>query len=260
MKKSYFRAALVMPAIVFVVYSFSSGNPNALSGSVGDNNQTCAQCHSGGQFNAQATITTNIPESGYELNKKYNITISAGSSTSSKHGFQLVAENSSNSRVGTFSGGSGLAFVQSATRALHSSNSNNVKSWTMEWTSPSEDSGDITFYGVVNATNGNGSTSGDQVVTTKSKVSSAKSLGVSDYFASQFGVYPNPATDFTTLELPSHLNSANVIVYDYIGRQVKTISVNQAVSKIDLQGLTSGMYIMVIKTLEGEVSKTIAIK
>ncbi len=258
MKKSYYRSLLALPAVAFVFYSFTGGNNNALSGSPGDNNNTCAQCHGGGQFGATANITTNIPQGGYELNTKYTITLSAGASSSTKHGFQMVAENSDNSKVGVFSVATGMLLSNSSQRILHSSAGTSLKTWVIEWTSPSKDEGDITFYAVVNATNSNSSTSGDQVVTTKHLVKT-KTLGIDDFFASQFSVYPNPATEFINLELPQHIKSASVSIYDYLGRNVKLQSVNQTVNEIDLSGLNSGIYYMSIQTAEGDLSKTIVV-
>lgn len=261
MKNNYFRGALALPAVAFLMYSFSNGNPNALSGSPGDALETCAVCHGGNSnFGASAVITTDIPESGYQLNTKYTITLSSGASNATKHGFQLVAENSSNKKVGVFSGGSDLTFVESGKRALHSFNATGKSTWTIEWTSPSEDEGEVTFYGVVNATNANFSTSGDQVVTGTKKVASAEALGVSDYFASQFGVYPNPASGSTNLELPAHIGQASVSLYNYLGQLVKSQEVTEPISEIDLTSLSAGAYIMSIETVEGSLTKTIVIQ
>lgn len=262
MKTNYFRGALALPAVVFLLYSFSNGNPNALSGSPGDATETCTVCHSGNaDFSAIVGIDTDIPRSGYQLNTTYTITLTGGaSSTSTKHGFQMVAENSQNQKVGVFSGGADLKFVESGQRVLHSSNSTNVKTWTFDWTSPSEDMGEVTFYAVVNATNGNFSTSGDQVVTGNKTVASAEALGVSEFFSSQFGVYPNPASEFTTLELPSHIGSATVSLYNHLGQLVRSQKVFETVSNIELNNLPSGVYFMTINTAEGDASKTIVIQ
>ena len=59
MKKNYiFKFILLLiPVSAFTLLSFSSGNPNALSGSPGDSGNNCTQCHSGTANNSNITIT-----------------------------------------------------------------------------------------------------------------------------------------------------------------------------------------------------------
>lgn len=262
MKKNYFRAALALPAVAFMMYSFTGGNPAGLSGSPGDNGSTCTNCHSGGSFGMQAEITTDIPDTGYQLGQTYNITVKASGSSANKHGFNMVAENANNTKVGTFSDNGGLlGLADSAQRVLHTGTSSSENTWVTEWTAPSSDEGDVTFYAAVNATNSNFSFSGDQVSTASKLAKSAEALGVSEFFASQFAVYPNPASNgSTTLELPAHLNSASVVIYNYLGQAVKNQEVSNTTSSIDLDGLSSGVYYMSIQTAEGSLSKSIVIQ
>ena len=62
------------------------------SGSPGDSGNTCSVCHSGGNFSASVSITTNIPATGYEPNTDYDITVLLNQSGASRHGFALTAE------------------------------------------------------------------------------------------------------------------------------------------------------------------------
>jgi hypothetical protein len=97
------------------------------------------------------------------------------------------------------------------------------------------------------------------VVTTTKKISSGATLGTEDFFAAQFSLFPNPASDVATLQLPSNVLSANVIFYDHLGKNVKTQSVTAQQNKLDLTNLAKGIYYLTIKTAEGTASKTLVI-
>ena len=94
------------------------------------------------------------------------------------------------------------------------------------WTSPSTNEGPVTFYAAGNAANGNGSPSGDQIVTSSL---SAPSLRISEAKRLVFNMYPNPSSDLVQIELPTGTTEAEGSgVFDYTGRtvNVKRISPN----------------------------------
>ncbi|KGL63285.1 choice-of-anchor V domain-containing protein [Polaribacter sp. Hel1_85] len=240
MKKHYYLKFLLLliPVSAFLLMSSSGGRDGGTTGSPGDSSNTCTQCHSAGaNFNLSPSITTNIPASGYELNKAYTINVNSTSS-SSKLGFQLTAENGSNTKIGAFTAGSGSRV--SGQRITHSSPSSSGN-WSFTWTSPSSNEGDVTFYTAVNATNGNGSTSGDQVVTTNT---TAQVLGISTAKRLQFDMYPNPASESISIQLPSGSNKATVQFYDYVGRLALTKNISSANDNINVRDLSSGVYIL----------------
>ncbi len=259
MKTKLFYLILALPILLLILTSSSGGYTSAASGSPGDFQITCASCHSGGNFSAVAAITTNIPTSGYQLNTIYNVTVSVASS-SSKHGFQLTAENNSNAKVGTFVAGSDSQTFNSNKSVTHRSAGTSKKSWTVQWTSPSTNQGEVTFYAAVNATNGNNNFNGDQAVTTFSKTNSEMNLGVSDYLASQFSYAPNPADDQLNFEIPLGVEQAEVIFYNHLGQNMfsQKISTNQ--KSVDLSSLISGVYMMNVKTNQGTFTKSIVVK
>ena len=243
MKKNYFFKTFLflIPLSAFVLLSFSGGRDAGNTGSPGDGGNTCAACHSGGNFGLSPTITTNIPASGYELNTTYNITVMGGASPAA--GFQLTAEETgSNGKVGTFTAGSGSRLTGSGNAVTHSNSSNS--SWSFTWTAPSTDQGEIKFYAAVNAANGNGGTSGDEIATTSSTVISNAVLGISDAKRIDFEMFPNPASDNVTIQLPSSIESAEVEFYDYLGRLSLTKKVSNIDNKVFVNDLTSGIYIL----------------
>lgn len=240
MKKHYFLKFLLLliPVSAFLLMSSSGGRDQNTTGSPGDSNNTCTQCHSAGaNFNLSPSITTNIPVDGYELNKAYTINVNS-SSSSSKLGFQLTAENSSNTKIGSFTAGTGSRVSgQRITQSAPSSSGN----WSFTWVSPATNEGEVTFYAAVNATNGDFSTSGDQVVTTST---SAQVLGISEAKRLQFDMYPNPASESLTIQLPSSSDKATVQFYDYIGRLSLTKTITNSNDKININELSSGVYIL----------------
>lgn len=248
MKKNYlFKFLLLLiPFAAFLLMSNAGGRTGAFSGSPGDNNITCSQCHNGGNFGASATITHDIPNTGYALNTAYSITVQATSSAPN-HGFQLTAEkNSDNSKVGTFTAGANTQLTNGNANVTHTNPNQN--SWTVTWTSPATDEGEITFYAAVNAANGNGQAfdNSDQVVTTNS--GSIDVLGIAEAKLLKFEMYPNPSSDLVSIQLPTGTVAASVQMYDYVGRLVYSKEVNTIDNTINVESLSGGMYVLRVTT------------
>ena len=171
MKKIYkILSVLAIPAIL-LLYSYSGGSPGGKTGSPGDGGTTCTQCHAGTAQPQGGLIVTNIPFAGYTAGETYTITVSASMGGISKYGFELTAENASGVKEGSFTitdpsrtktanGGKAVTHTSAGNSA-----SGNSISWSVDWTAPATGTGTITFYTAVNASNSNGSTSGDQIYT-----------------------------------------------------------------------------------------------
>ncbi|WP_439128875.1 choice-of-anchor V domain-containing protein [Polaribacter sp.] len=241
MKKNYIFKFLLLaiPVSAFLLMSSSGGRSDGRSGSPGDGGNTCASCHNGGDFNASVDISTNIPVTGYELNTDYTITVNTTSS-SSTHGFQLVAENASDTKIGSFSSGNGSKV--SGDRITHSSPSSSGD-WSFTWKSPTTDLGRVTFYTAVNAANGNGNAfdGADQTVTASTTFSS---LSISEAKRLDFDLFPNPATENINIQLPSSVEKASVALYDYLGRLALSKNISNTDTKIDVNNLSKGVYIL----------------
>lgn len=241
MKKHYFFKLLLLliPVSAFILMSSSGGRSEGRSGSPGDGGATCAACHSGGNFNASVEITSNIPDTGYLLNTDYTINVNTTSSATT-HGFQLTAESNSNTKIGTFTAGSGSRTVNSSKSVTQSSPSTSGD-WSFTWRSPATDLGNVTFYAAVNAANGNGGTSGDQVVTTNT---SSPSLSVLEANRLEFTLYPNPASERLTIQLPAESNKATVQLYDYTGKLALKQQITTENNGVDVNNLSKGIYII----------------
>lgn len=249
MKKNYsFKFLLLaIPTAAFALLSFSGGNPSALSGSPGDSGNNCTACHAGTANNSNIAITTNIPVTGYEFNTEYDVTIT-NSGGGSRNGFQVTAERDvNNSRIGTFISTSGdTQAAANNSRIIHTSNGNSQNTWSFKWRSPASEQGKITFYGSSVSGNGNGSTSGDQVFLGKS--GSNSSLSISDARRLDFDMFPNPASDNVTIQLPTGTENANVEFYDYVGRLALSKKVSSNNNKVNVNDLSNGVYLLKVVT------------
>lgn len=249
MKKNYFFKFLLLaiPVSAFILLSFSAGNPNSLSGSPGDSGANCTQCHTGTASKSNITITTNIPTTGYEFNTDYTVTLT-NTDGGSRNGFQVTAErDANNSKIGTFiSTSSDTQTAADNSRIIHTSNGNSQSSWTFKWKSPSTEQGRITFYGSSVSGNGIGGNSGDKVYLGSSV--STPSLTISDAKRLNFDMFPNPAAENLNIQLPSGVEKASVEFYDYVGRLALSKKVSNLDSKIDVNSLSKGVYLLKVIT------------
>lgn len=249
MKKNYtFKLLLLaIPISAFTLFSFSGGNPNALSGSPGDNGNNCTACHSGTASNSNIEITSNIPVTGYAFNTEYDVTIT-NTGGGSRNGFQVTAErDANNAKIGTFiSISSDTQAAAGNSRIIHTSAGNSQNSWSFKWRSPPSEQGKITFYGSSVSGNGNGNTSGDQVFLGKS--GSTSSLSISDARRLDFDMFPNPAADNITIQLPTGTETANVEFYDYVGRLALSSKISNNNNKINIDNLSNGVYLLKVIT------------
>jgi len=253
MKKYYFFKFLLLliPVSAILLMSASAGRNGSYSGSPGDGGNTCTQCHSGGSFNASLALQTEVPPEGYELGATYSLNVEITSTSNSKHGFQITAEKvSDGTKIGTFiADGSSNQLKNGGTHVTHTATGNSQKIWNFNWKAPTTDVGEIKFYVSGLAGNGSGA-GGDQVVTTTSTTFNV--LGVSEAKRLNFKMYPNPASERITIQLPSGSNKAAVQFYDYLGRLAleKTISSrdNNNNNNIDVNNLSKGVYILKVLT------------
>ncbi|RMZ59715.1 T9SS C-terminal target domain-containing protein [Chryseobacterium nematophagum] len=61
-------------------------------------------------------------------------------------------------------------------------------------------------------------------------------------------IYPNPASDYTYVEIGSPFKEAEITIYDMGGRQIQQTKTKNPITKINTQPLIQGAYLVVIKT------------
>lgn len=169
MKKLLLPAILISIPLALILMANSSGSPGGKTGSPGDGNANCTQCHSGTPNQVAGWITSNIPAEGYIPGQTYDITAIGTHTGVVKFGFELTAEDLSGSKTGTLTITDPLQtkYTNSQSAVTHTSDGTNpvgnMKVWNMSWTAPDPGVEDVIFYAAFNAANGNGSTSGDVI-------------------------------------------------------------------------------------------------
>ena len=242
-----------------------TGAPTARTGSPGDG-ANCTACHTGSAASTVAgVITSDIPASGYVPGATYTITATIASTGINKFGFQISAQTPTGVKRGTMviTDASRTQLITSGKYITHKAAGTagvGSNTWSFSWIAPVAGTGSFTFYGAFVLANGNNANSGDQVRLATLPVTEAVATGITDEVlaADAVSVYPNPATDFVSINV---LNAAkaDVTITDISGRIVKTIrdhdlGQNQPVV---ISELPEGIYMLRIATENGQVIKKI---
>jgi hypothetical protein len=85
-------------------------------------------------------------------------------------------------------------------------------------------------------------------------------VSVSTNVLEQTAVYPNPANEHLNIELPSSIESADVVISDALGREVYASTLNAAVKTIDVSKMNKGMYFVNISNEIYSTTKSVVIK
>ncbi|RZL17903.1 MAG: T9SS type A sorting domain-containing protein [Pedobacter sp.] len=89
-------------------------------------------------------------------------------------------------------------------------------------------------------------------------VSTTSVGGVNDQLASQFSVFPNPATNVVNISNNNNILVNAVQIVDLNGRTVKSVKFDGVVSaEINISDLSSGMYMMTVSSDKGTMTKKI---
>jgi len=75
-------------------------------------------------------------------------------------------------------------------------------------------------------------------------------LGTSEATRLKFEMYPNPASDKVSIQLPSGAENATVEFYDSLGRLALSKKVTRINNKMDVNALSKGIYILKVFTAD----------
>ncbi|MGB0850188.1 MAG: choice-of-anchor V domain-containing protein, partial [Bacteroidia bacterium] len=142
---------------------------------------SCASCHSGSLVTSgtnynNVSLTGNFTGSGYIPDSTYTITLSYTHTGKTKFGYQLTCLDSDDDMAGSFAliTGNNKSSLRTKTfsgnlrryvgQTSSGSGGTGSASWSFEWTAPSSNVGDVTFYTVVNSANNNKGTGGDIII------------------------------------------------------------------------------------------------
>lgn len=82
-------------------------------------------------------------------------------------------------------------------------------------------------------------------------------LGVNDYLASKFSVYPNPTNNVVNFSNEANAVVSSIEMADLNGRVVKTATFNATEGEVSVSDLATGVYMMTITTDQGVAVKKI---
>ena len=238
MKKSLLVIIIALAIFFYPTTSNSKadGSPGEKTNSAMDG-QNCTGCHSG-TINSgigTATITTNIPASGYSIGNTYTITLTGIKTGCTKFGFELTAESGAN-KIGN------LIITDNTTKLANSNNAvthkssgtsgNSTKSWSMDWTASTNTSGSTIFYAALLFANNNGNNNGDNVFTTSLSVNEEIVNAIHDL---------SVKNDFTFNSASKTIKTQKTVdIYDISGKLVLTTNSNST----NLSHLKTGIYIL----------------
>lgn len=267
------KKIVVLFSSAFLILTFFAGiltdNGKAgTTGSPGENN--CTQCHNSFGVNTgtgSISITSNMTNWEYVPGQTYQVSVTVAQSSVSLFGLGFEALQSSGANAGTLTPGTGTqiknALVGGNQRAniVHTLNGgagSNTHTFSFTWTAPSTDIGPITFYAAGNATNNNGSDTGDRIYTSSQVVNPA-SVGIqeSELVTALVSAYPNPFNSKLNVQI-SLKSSAKVQiqVMDLTGKLVLSESTNKSsgihTESLDASSLSNGLYIVSL-SVDGKI-------
>ena len=268
MKKIYFFFASILVVAGSLLldntstHSRSNGSPESASGSPSDG-VTCARstCHTGTATAQDNMITSNIPAAGYIPGQTYTITVSITQAGINKFGFSISPQNSSGAVLGS------LVITNTAQTQLknvghqyvtHTSAGNagtGSKTWSFDWIAPTVGTGAVPFYAAVNAANGNGNTSDDQIYTDVYTVEEDITTGIQPNMNDvDFAVFPNPV-EGNTAQVSFNANASStsrIRIMSLNGNIVNEINHNATSNgnqhaALSLENLAKGVYFVEVQ-------------
>ncbi len=118
--------------------------------------------------------------------------------------------------------------------------------WFFTWTAPTSNVGDITMYAAINAANGNGANSGDQIYLSQFSFSHS-SVGVSENDEdANFKVFPNPSAGIINISNVNHTVDNQIAIVNLMGQIVYQEELFENNKKLDLSNLEKGIYFIKI--------------
>lgn len=250
----------------------AAGSPGGKTGAPGD--QTCTQCHSGtvqsGTGFQTVVLTNDMGQmvTNYIPGESYTVTVGM-LTLNAKNGFEIVALTPTNAQAGSVSITNATTTKTvtfgGKTRITHKSSGTSSNNWSFEWTAPTTNVGDVTFYLATNVSNSNNNDSGDAIRTSQHVIGS--SAGIQENTAKvAINLGYAKTSNSLTIELTSKLNGeAAINLVDLSGKSVQfeqlgKVATGNNVLQVKLNNqLPKGVYIAHINVNNNFVSKKIYI-
>lgn len=186
MKKLFYSLLVAFPVLLF---AFSSGPVIKRTGAPIDGGLDCTACHrTFVTANSDTKGSMSIEVGNYIPGETQQVKVTIKHPDAVRWGFQLTARATSDQtkQAGTFSSGEitrvrcdptgnngpcngALEFVEHADAPFTAAGAGFT--FTVDWTAPATNAGDVIFYAAGNAANGDGTNAGDRIYTTSKTIS-----------------------------------------------------------------------------------------
>jgi hypothetical protein len=205
--------AILFAAIALVVLraeTMSDNGKAGYTGSPGEASCNASGCHDTYALNSGpgfVHLSSTMNNWQYTPGATYTINVSVGQTGKTLYGLGVEILTAGNANAGTFHI-TQTSRTQIKTRTVSGVSRNNVVHtlnggigtdscvFSFDWTAPSTDIGTVTMYVSGNASNRNGSESGDYIYTKVQPISVLSTTSINDVIASNsFTVFPNPVSD-----------------------------------------------------------------
>lgn len=186
----------VLASVPALIWSFSTGPVPNRTGAAVDGGLTCTACHRINALAPDGTATPNMDPRGslrieaspYRPGVKQTIRVVLSHPTARRWGFQLTARLVSDETkpAGKFTAGEGMRIVCGGgapegdcgtnvefvdhTQPITFAGQADGAAWSIEWTPPATDSGEVIFYAAGNAANNNNNNQGDFIYNSSTRI------------------------------------------------------------------------------------------
>jgi hypothetical protein len=193
MKKGV-QALCLLGIFVFIVraWAYSTGPPAGRTGAEGERTCNDFGCHSSFALNSgSGKLSIEVPPH-YLPGQTYRIRVTLQQTGQRRWGFQatvkkegkkerggeirIVDPQKTQFAVGGPSSASAPQYIEQTEEGTFEGTVNGPVSWEFDWVAPSVGTGNVVFYVAGNAANGNGSSSGDYIYTTRVVVPEASPI------------------------------------------------------------------------------------
>lgn len=277
MKRSFLTLSVLLGLTVLLTSGVESDNGKA--GRTGSPSEsTCHSCHdSFTQNTGGGSVTlgsTNMVGWEYQPGTVYHMTATVARSGNPLFGIGLEALTSANQNAGTLTATTSSVQIKNATvsgvsrhnivHTLNGGASTDSKTFSFDWTAPTSDVGNVTFYFAGVAANNSGTESGDYVYTNSQAITPTVSTGIEEVASPGDGltVFPDPIQDQATIRYTAHTNGpVTMDLYDVTGHWVRSLvradrsagSHTEAITGLERE--QSGAYILV-STIDNQAQAT----
>ncbi|MBN2173012.1 MAG: T9SS type A sorting domain-containing protein [Bacteroidales bacterium] len=256
MKKIFNLLFVLAVPVLFILLAsgtlYHNGSPGNKTGSPGDGGANCTECHLGTPTQEEFWIFNgDLVLYGYQPSQVYLMTVVGVDPDANKFGFEATVEDESGNPVGTLQlfDPSRTQLINSNTSVTHTAAGNvpladTGTAWFFNWVAPAAPVGNVGFYVAVNAANGNGQNTGDQIHLSSFMASPSVSIAESNE-NKPFNFYPNPSNGMINLTNNKSSDDQEIKIFN-IGGQIiyETRLIAGQNSRIDLSRLENGIYII----------------